>query len=1090
MASASAYPVLLESLHQLRRQWRQQKVLEGILVAAAGTAAVLIVTVAVDNLLHPGTLGRALLAMCLWGTLLAALMGLVIRRVLEDRRDDFFAALVEQKHPELHNQLINALQLGRGSANGFSPVLIQAIVSDAARATADLEMTDSVDGKPLKRAALIAAVAAVVVAGYALAFTPRFANGIARVLLPAADIPAYTATRIVEESVKPGSTRVPEGAVVTIEARATGEVPAVATLYRQVGDRWQSSVMQPDKSASDLFRITLPQANESFRYYIAAGDGRSREHRVEVVKRPQIVRLSVTYTLPAYTSQPPRRVTEFDGEISQLAGTRVELELKASKPLHEAKLVTREGEVIVLDKAGDEQSARGVFFLWGRDAKASGDIAGRLLHAPTTYQIKLLDSDGYDNADPLWRTITLVRDQAPSVAITTPGRDVQVKPDAAVPLTVEARDDYGLGEIRILYRVNDEPTPRELAHFPHDGPPQLQSSDVFEWKLGSGQSFKPGDTVQYWATAVDRNTITGPGKVESRRFTLFITTPEQAVAKLDQHMDDFAQVLEELVRMQRENRAQTTSGVAFETLVQRQNTIRTRTRQLARAMEKDAVPVATMVKSLDDLFAGLMAEAVKLLESGRDASDAAKAASLRGDALPVQDKIIAELEALLARLQRNEQARQALRKMEKTDKPAHNQVAKTLAQMLKDLDRMLKDQTELANKFEKLPKKPVDELKGDKLNAMKELEEFRQRMEKWAKGTVNELTKLPQGFVDDFQLRPDVNKIFEEVEKAAQRSKAEKMEVSLEDLGAGLATKMKEDLEMWLADSPDNIKWVHEEPLDKKPMKIPEMPLPKALEDLIGDLLQKAEEFDEEADDVTSAWGDNLDQAGWGVSDGPISNFSAKGKTGNDLPNNQEVTGRSGDGRRGKSTGQMVGDTAKALQGRKTPARVGAERYEPGQLKQEGQDDPNGATGGGKKAGSGRKGLQGGTPPDLVKDMKRLSEKQAGVREKAEQVARKLESVGITSRRLTESIELMKSVEKDLRDLRYDDSARKRRTALTTLRGSVVELDQSTAAQLSRARDLPPHLRTELLQAAEEGYPPGYESLLKSYFKALSAAEK
>ena len=87
-------------------------------------------------------------------------------------------------------------------------------------------------------------------------------------------------------------------------------------------------------------------------------------------------------------------------------------------------------------------------------------------------------------------------------------------------------------------------------------------------------------------------------------------------------------------------------------------------------------------------------------------------------------------------------------------------------------------------------------------------------------------------------MRKDINKIFEEIEKAAGKSKAEKLEVGLEDLGAGLATKMKEDLEMWLPDASDTTKWVLEEPLDKKNMKIPEMPLPRALEDMIGDLLQ------------------------------------------------------------------------------------------------------------------------------------------------------------------------------------------------------------------------------------------------------------
>jgi hypothetical protein len=1087
MSTTEAYPLLIESLNQVRRQWRQQKVLEGILLVAAGTVAVLVATVAADNLFHLGTVGRVLMAMLLWGSLAAGLLGLVIRRIVEDRRDDFFAALVERKHPELRNQLINALQLGRGNQKGFSPRLIEAIVNDATRATADLEMADSLDYRPLKRAALIAAAVLLLVGGYAAALTPRFTNGLARVLLPVADIAPYTATRVVEDSVKPGDKRFPEGAAITVEARVEGEIPATALLYRQVGDRWQSSVMQPDKSASDIFRVSVPQATESFRYYIAAGDGRSREHQVEVVKRPQIANLTVTYTPPPYTSLPPRRVAESDGELSGIAGTKVALELKASKPLQDSRLVPKEGELIVLEKGHDDLTWRASFLIWAKDIPPQAELVGRLISAPVSYQIKLKDTDGYENADPLWRTIALARDQAPNVAITSPGRDLQVRPNAVVPITIDARDDYGLGEVHLVCRVNDEPRVRELARFEHVGPPQLQTSDRFDWNLASGTTYKPGDVVQYWATAVDRNNLTGPGRAESRRFSLFITTPEDVIARLDMRIDDYAQILEELVRLQRENRAQTASGVAFETLVLRQGTIRTRTRQLARAMEKDALPIKTMVKALDDLFAGLMAEAVKLLESGRDSADAAK---VRERSLPVQDKIIAELEALLARLQRNEQAREALRKMEKKDKPAHKQTTKTLTEMLKDLDRMKNDQSELAAKFEKLPKKPVDELKEDKLKALKEMEEFRKRMEKWAKGTVNELTKLPPGFVDDFKLRPDVNKIYEEVEKAATRAKAEKIEVSLEDLGAGLATKMKEDLEMWLADSPDATKWVLEEPLNKKPTKVPEMPLPKALEDLIGDLLQKAEEFDKDADDVTSAWGDNLDQAGWGVSDGPISTFSAKGKTGNDLPNNMELTGRSGDGRRGKSSGQMVGDTAKALKGRKTPARVGAERYEPGKLKQQGQDDPNGATGGGKKAGAGRKGLQGGTPPDMVKDMERLSQKQAGVREKAEQVARKLDTLGITSRKLNESIELMKSVEKDLRDLRYEDAARKRRSSLIGLRGAVLELDQSTAAQLSRARDLPPQLRTELLQAADEGYPPGYEALLKSYFKALSAAEK
>jgi hypothetical protein len=1068
-----------------------------MLLTLAGTAVVLFVVIAADNLLQPSTGWRSFLAAALWGSLAAGLVALVIRHWLEDRRDDFFAALVEEQHPELRNQLINALQLGRGKPCG-SPQLIEAIVNDAANATADLQTSDCLNTRLVKRAGLAALAAVVLVAGYATAMGPRFSNGLARVLLPLADIPAYTAVRVDEASVKPGDKRIPEGNAVIIEAKVLTQtegasLPATAQLFRRGSDHsWRRpEVMPADPQAPGTFRITVPQVTESFDYFIAAGDGQSRPYHIELVKRPRVEKLSLTYSLPAYTAQPPRHLADSDGGISGLCGTTVEMELKATKPLREASLITEAGEIVSLQAGEGTQTWHGSFVLWSRDAKPAPEITGQMIHAPTRYQIKLVDAEPErcENADPLWRPISLIKDQPPTVVLSQPGRDLQLKPDARVVLEVNAKDDFGMGEVRILYRVNDEKSVHELVHFPHSGPPALQTNDSFAWTL-SRSGLKPGDLVQYWAIASDRNNITGPGRGESRRFALFVLTPESIAAKLELQIQDYAQALEELVRLQRENRAQTASGMAFPGLVSRQSTIRTRTNQLSRAMERDAFPIPSMIKTLDELYAGLMADAVRLLEQGRDAGALPKETEIRRLSLPLQDKIIALLQELLARLQRNEQAREALRKLARKDQAAHKTITTALSQMIKDLNHLLSDKTELASKFEKMPKKTDEKLDEESLKTLKEYAEFQDKLGKWAKGKVDELAKLPTGFVDDFGLRSDANKIFEEIEKAAARQKAEKVEVSLEDLGAALATRMKEDLEVWMPDSPDNLKWVLEEPLDKKAMKIPEMPLPKALEDMIGDLLQKADEFDEEADDITSAWGDNLDQAGWGVADGPISTFSAKGKTGNDLPNNNEMQGRSGDGRRGKSSGQMVGDAARALEGRKTPARVGNEKYEPGQLKQEGQQDPNGATGGGKKAGAGRRGLQGGTPPDFVRDMGRLSEKQVGLREKAEQVAQQLQTLGLTSRRLTQSIQLMKSVEQDLRDLRYEDAARRRRTALGELKAGLRGIDQTTAVQLNRARDLPAQLRSGLLQASEEAYPDGYEALLKSYFRKLSTAEK
>lgn len=482
MSAAHPYPQLVEALDDVRRRWRVQQVLTGGLLVLGGVCVVLALVVGIDNLFHPGPLVRLLLALALWGALAAGVLTFIVRRWLEDRRDDFFAALVELKHPELHNQLINALQLGRQAPNGFSPRLIEAIVSDAASATADLDLPASLDTRPAWRAARLAAVGVLLVAGYAFALPPRFANGLARVLLPVADIPAYTATTVPDASVKPGNRRFPEGTPVLFEAKVAGVVPAAARLFRRAaGGDWQPLAMQPDPGREATFRSAAMQAGESFDYYVAAGDGRSSTFRLEVVNRPQVERLAVAYELPAYTALPPKPPDPSYGEIVGLAGSRVALELTTTKPLKLARLVTEDGEPIDLRRGADDRTWAASFVLGARGAELRNLPAGTVVRAPTRYRLQMEDTDGYENGDPLWHSIALARDQAPTAVIVEPGRDIQARPDATVALAVQCKDDYGVRDVTLWYRVNDDEKSKAVLHrFAHDaGPPELQTSDAF-----------------------------------------------------------------------------------------------------------------------------------------------------------------------------------------------------------------------------------------------------------------------------------------------------------------------------------------------------------------------------------------------------------------------------------------------------------------------------------------------------------------------------------------------------------------------------------------------------------------------------------
>ncbi len=103
-----------------------------------------------------------------------------------------------------------------------------------------------------------------------------------------------------------------------------------------------------------------------------------------------------------------------------------------------------------------------------------------------------------------------------------------------------------------------------------------------------------------------------------------------------------------------------------------------------------------------------------------------------------------------------------------------------------------------------------------------------------------------------------------------------------------------------LGHSPDRTKWQMEEPLARR-TDAPMAELPKQLQDMMGDLMDQEEDETQQMESMGSKFADSLDKgAGWDAADGPISNMSAQGVTGNQMPKDMEIQGRSGEGREGR----------------------------------------------------------------------------------------------------------------------------------------------------------------------------------------------
>lgn len=1068
-----AYALLLDNVNLIRKSWRIRRASEGVLLFLAIAVGVLTLAAGADQFADPNTPGRSVLFLIFWGSVAAAAARFVVQPLTVRHSDDFFAALIEQRHPKLQNRLINALQLGRQSSFG-APRLIEAIVADGAAAVDHVDPGAAVSGPALKQNAAALGIALAVAMVYFLLAGPAAVASAQRVLMPWADILPFTWTTL---SVSPDQpVTLLEGSPLEIRAITGGRRPAADASLTLIDSQNHRRTVPMSLASKDehLFSYMLPAVNAGFLFFVSAGDTHSRRISVVVEPRPRITKMSVVYHYPAYTALAERKVEDFDGHLHGLPQTRATLTLHANKPLEKLTLMLGDDNALPM-KAGVDPTT------W------SGEVT---LTANGVFYFKLLDRAGHQLDDPGRYTITLEQDTPPVVGFTKPGRDMQVKPEETIEFALVAQDDLGVGPVSLLGRIT--PTqgapgePRPIHQWPNNQPQPQRRAELALRKSVAELGLKTGDRMEYWATVEDRNNLSsdGPGRGESRRFNLLVLTPEQSQALLEKQLAEYAKALTELIRMQRLNRAQTASQMPARELINLQSLIRRGTQQLAELMQKNAFPGQSVITELQAVASEEMAQVVTLLESYRDAQTLEAGKAFAEKSLPVQDGIIAKLEDILKRINRDQVVRADLKRIAKTDQAAHNEVKATLGRLAKDLDQFLAEQRDLQEKYEKMAKRDNDASKGEDENALGDAQHRLDRWKQWAKDSVDGLAKLPEGFVKDSALAETLPAIFEETEKK-QRGTTTEIATPAEEGMKVIAAKVLEDLEVWMMDHGDNVRWAMEEPLEGKFQPQPS-PLSANLQDLIGDLVEDINEFDEGADDVTSSWGGDMPQGGWDITDGPMSTFSAQGKTGNQLPNAQEITGRSGAGRRGRSSGQMVGDESNALEGRPTPARVTNERYEEGQPKASKQLDPRGATGGGKKTGGGLPGLQGGSKPDFVKDMQRLADNQAMLRERTQQVARQLENAGRPSSHVNRALQLLEGSEQDLRDLRYDDAARKRKTAINELKAEKSQIDEAVNVSLQKAQNLPPELRQQISAGAQQALPEGYEDLVGAYYKALS----
>jgi hypothetical protein len=459
--------------------------------------------------------------------------------------------------------------------------------------------------------------------------------------------------------------------------------------------------------------------------------------------------------------------------------------------------------------------------------------------------------------------------------------------------------------------------------------------------------------------------------------------------------------------------------------------------------------------------------------------------------LASQDKIIEVLRKMLdVTRQAQHEALTEMKKRPGGDLP--DDTKKKLEEMKKKLEEFLKQQKKVIEASENLSKKPTEDFSEQEEQLLKTLAAAEADWSKFMKELQTDLSKLPEQDFSNPTMAKELNEIQTELKMAedALLKKSADIAVPLEQLGYERAEEITTNMEKWLPDTPDREKWSQEEALSDADKEAPAAELPGELEDLIGDLMEDEEDLFDEMEDVTSSAIDSADKGiGWDVTDGPISNMSAKGATGNRLPNTNEIGGRAGEGRQAKSSGEFVGDEAVGKGGRKTPTRLTNDPVMKGQIKDHSKEPTGGATGGGKESGQGDEGLEGpGRNAPGKRDLNRLAGKQAALRNKAEGADVQLQVGNYHHQDMKKMIDMMSQIEADLKAGNYQNALRQKQVLLDKGKNVKQFLEGEFQVKKDTTANLPTDIQKEILGGMQDPSPPGWEELNRQYFERLSTA--
>jgi len=527
-------------LDRVRRKWHAVRVLGGLSLCFSVVLGVAIAAVTLAMFLPLSPAMRWGLRALFVASAFISIALFVIKRIVENPTDEDIALLIETAHPQLNNELINAIRFSE-SPQKQSPVFLRAAIKESARKAIDLDTSRVVSWRACRKRAWSLLCVLLLWAVLAIIFPARCANAIARLIHPSGNIAQVGNAKILE--VAPGNVTVVAGENLDITVKVEFLLNATSEIILQHaitdGPRREES-MTP--IGENVYRCTLLDIESSRTYRVAVGGSLSQKFTIDVTERPIVQSIGADYIFPSYTKTEPLSVADCGGIVRAVKGTQVGLRFTANKRLLKANF------------AGATDGKSSAFFL------QPGKVSGVLRNAIQISQngsgyIKIEDEFDCHNSRVV--QVIAVADGLPKVKIESPGSDRTLSAGDTLELVIRGSDDFGILKAELIERRINPAT--GIVTEPKSIKMWTKFSDAktcainWRWKFAE-DVYNNGEIVRYFVKMTDGNDVTEPGVGVSGEFVVRLEDVSAQKKARAKKYSSWQADLEKVLKEQRELR--------------------------------------------------------------------------------------------------------------------------------------------------------------------------------------------------------------------------------------------------------------------------------------------------------------------------------------------------------------------------------------------------------------------------------------------------------------------------------------------------------------------------------------------------------